>query len=150
MIPFVSLLFAMTLEAGFRRLVATTDARVGAAATELDNGNAFSFHGDEAFPMASVFKLPLAITVLRRVDTGGLRFDQTYRLTERDFSPGHSPIRDRAKGQPAKLTLRELVAAAVADSDNSAGDFLLRMITPSAVTQQMRALATNGIRVDRT
>src|SRR5450432_4058651 len=120
-------MFAMTLEADVRRLAATTDATVGVAAIELDKDNAFSFRGDEAFPMASVFKLPLAITVLRRVDAGALRVDQTYTLTERDFSPGHSPIRDRAKGQPVTLTLRELVAAAVSDSDNSAGDFLLRL-----------------------
>lgn len=149
MITLASLLFAMTLEAEVKRLAATTDATVGVAATELENGNSFSIRGEEPFPMASVFKLPLAITVLRSADGGKLSLDHTYTITQRDFSPGHSPIRDRAKGQSVKLTLRELVAAAVADSDNTAGDFLLRLVTPAAVTEQMRSFGRE-IRVDRT
>lgn len=150
MITLASLLFAATLDAGVKRLASTIDARVGVAAIELENGNAFWFRAEEAFPMASVFKLPLAVTVLRRVDSGALKLDQTYTFRQRDFSPGHSPIRDRARGKPVTLTLRELVTAAVSDSDNSAGDFLVRLVTPAAVTQRMRELAANGIRVDRT
>ena len=149
-ITVVSLMFAMTLDADVKRLAATIDAKAGVAAIELENGNAFSLRGEESFPMASVFKLPLAITVLHRADAGVLHLDQTYTISARDFSPGHSPIRDRAKGQPVKLTLRELVTAAVSDSDNTAGDFLVRLVTPAVVTQQMRALTANGIRVDRT
>ena len=148
MITLASLLFAATLDTGVKRLASTIDAKVGVAAIELENGNAFQLHADEAFPMASVFKLPLALTVLRRVDSGALKLDQTY--TIREFSLGHSPIRDRANGKPVTLTLRDLIAAAVSDSDNTAGDFLLRLVTPAAVTQRMRELSGKGIRVDRT
>ncbi|MEO8034706.1 MAG: serine hydrolase, partial [Acidobacteriota bacterium] len=76
--------------------------------------------------------------------------DATYTLTPADFSLGHSPIRDGAGGKAVTLTLRELVRAAVADSDNTAADYLLRMVKPPAVTERMRVLGTPGIRVDRT
>ena len=84
--------------------------------------------------MASVFKLPLAVTVLRRAGSGALNLDRTYTIPVSDFSPAHSPIRDRANGRAVTLTLRELVAAAVSDSDNTAGDFLVlvRIMTPAS------------------
>ena len=148
MITLAPLLIATTLDVDVKRLASTVDAKVGVAAIELENGNTFRLHADEAFPMASVFKMPLALTVLRRVDSGALKLDQMF--TIREFSPGHTPIRERANGKPVTLTLRELVAAAVSDSDNSAGDFLLSLVTPVAVTQRMRELSANGIRVDRT
>jgi beta-lactamase class A len=150
MITLASLLFAVTLDTSVKRLASTIDAKVGVAAIELENGNAFHLRADESFPMASVFKLPLALTVLRRADSGALKLDHAYTITPRDFSLGHSPIRERAKGKPVTLTLRELVVAAVSDSDNTAGDFLVRLVTPAAVTQRMRELSANGIRVDRT
>ncbi|HSP15812.1 MAG TPA: serine hydrolase [Thermoanaerobaculia bacterium] len=127
-----------------------SDAVIGVAAIDLDSGKTVSVRGEEPFPMASVVKLPLAIEVLRRVDAGQLRLDQTYTLTPRDFGLAHSPIRDAAKGKPVTLTLRTLITSAVSDSDNTAGDYLLRLVTPAAVTERMRALHADGIRVDRT
>jgi beta-lactamase class A len=126
-----------------------TDAIVGVSAIDLDTGKTVSVRGEESFPMASVFKLPLAVEVLRRADAGQLQLEHSYTLMPADFSLGHSPIRDNAKGKPVTLTLRQLVIAAVADSDNTAGDYLLRLVTPAAVTERMHALHADGIRIDR-
>jgi beta-lactamase class A len=126
-----------------------TDAIVGVSAIDLDTGKTVSVRGEESFPMASVFKLPLAVEVLRRVDAGQFQLDHSYTLTPADFSLGHSPIRDNAKGKPVALTLRQLVIAAVSDSDNTAGDYLLHLVTPAAVTERMRTLHADGIRIDR-
>lgn len=143
----IALLFA--LAADVARIAATVDARVGVAAVDLESGRTLAVDADEAFPMASVVKLPLAVEVLHQVDHGTLRLDQKCTLTPHDFSRGHSPIRDRAKGQPVTLTLRELLVAAVSDSDNSAGDYLLRLVNPVAITVRMRFLGVHDIRVDR-
>ena len=149
MISLVSFVLALTLEAQIKQIAARIDARVGVAAIDLDNGRTFSYRGDESFPMASVFKLPLAVQVLHSVDAGALRLDQSYTLSPADLSFGHSPIRDHANGQPVTTTLRELIVAAVSESDNTAGDYLLRMVTPPKVTERMHALGAKGIRVDR-
>lgn len=140
---------ATTLSNDISRIVSGIDAVVGVAAVDFDTGETVSIRGDEPFPMASVFKFPLAIEVLHRVDAGSLRLDQPFTLTPAEFSLGHSPLRDAAKGKPVTLKLRELVAAAVSNSDNTAGDFLLVLVTPAAVTERMRALGAGGIRSDR-
>jgi len=100
--------------------------------------------------MASVFKLPLAVAILQQVDRGELALAATQTIAPVDFSPGHSPLRDQAGGKAVTLSLRELLAAAVSDSDNTAGDRLLRLAGGGArVTAAMRALGIDGIRVDR-
>jgi len=138
------LLLALTLA------IPKTDATVGVAAIDLESGKTVTVRPDEPFPMASVFKFPLAITVLFEVDHGPLSLDHQFTIDPHDFSPGQSPIRDRAKGKPVTLTLRELVVAAVSDSDNTAGDYLLKLVTPATVNERMEALHAGDIHVDRT
>jgi beta-lactamase class A len=149
MITVIPLLFAITLGADVKQIAQRVDANIGVAAMDLDSGETFVLRGDDRFPLASVFKFPLAVEVLRRVDSGPLRLEQTYVIEPADFAPGHSPIRDRAKGKAVSLTLRELLTAAVSDSDNTAGDYLLRMVSPAAVTERMRALGAGEFRINR-
>lgn len=100
--------------------------------------------------MGSVYKFPIALTVLKRVDSGTLRLDQEVTIQPKDFAPGWSPLRDRANGQPVTLTLRELLRHMASLSDNTACDALLRMVGTHAVTTRMAELGFAGIRVDRT
>ena len=127
-----------------------SDAILGVSALHLESGRRLSIRNAERFPMGSVYKFPIALAVLRRVDTGTLALNQTITIEPRDFSPGHSPLRDEAHGRPIVLTLRELLRHTVSMSDNTASDALLRLIGGSqAVNQRLAELGTGGIRVDR-
>ncbi len=127
-----------------------SDAIVGVSALHLESGRRLSIRNTERFPMGSVYKFPIALAVLRRVDAGTLALNQTITIEPRDFSPGHSPLRDDAHGQPIVLTLRELLRHTVSMSDNTASDALLRLIGgPQAVNQRLAELGVGGIRVDR-
>ncbi len=83
----------------FRRhpeIVRPLKAKVGVSAVMLDTGESVSV-GDEAFyPMQSVYKFPLALSVLKRVDQEVLNLDQKVHVT-RDQLPEKtwSPLRDR-------------------------------------------------------
>src|SRR6059058_3407029 len=46
--------------------------RVGAAVMLLEGGESVAFNGEERFPMQSVYKLPIGMALLRRVDEGAL------------------------------------------------------------------------------
>ena len=116
-----------------------SDAVVGVSAIHLETGKRVSVRGGESFPMASVFKFPVGIAVLRQVDAGKLSLAK--RVTITDFSPGHSPLRERAKGKPVTLTIGELLDLTVREGDNTAADTLLRMVG---------AHKEPGIRIDRT
>ena len=64
-----------------REIVRPLKAHVGVSAVMLDTGESVSV-GDEAFyPMQSVYKFPLALSVLKRVDQGVLDLDQKVKVT---------------------------------------------------------------------
>lgn len=137
------------LRARLTQAAAPANGRVGAAVALLGTGEAVAVAGDERFPMQSVFKLPLAMTVLDAVDRRTLRLDQSVRVTPTDFVSNrqHSPIRDQnPKG--VTLPLSELLRAAASESDGTAADVLLRLVGgPEAVTAYVRALGVNGLTV---
>jgi beta-lactamase class A len=122
---------------------------LGAAILDLGTGEMKGVNADQPMPMQSVFKLPLAIAVLDAVDKGKLSLDDTVVLTKDQLSVAHSPIAD-AFPEKTDYTIEELVRAAVAQSDNSAADILLKRIGgPEALTAFFQERGLETFRVDR-
>lgn len=92
--------------------------------------------------MQSVFKFPLAIIVLRRVEAGKLSLDQPVRFLASDRYPGtHSPLQDAHPEANVDVPLRELLHLSVSFSDNVATDILLRVVGgPQAVQRSLNGL----------
>ncbi len=88
-------------------------------------------------PLQSVFKFPLALTVLLRVEQAKLTLNQPVPFLTSDLYPGtHSPLQDAHPHGGVDVPLRELLRLSVSDSDNVATDILLRTIGGPAVVQQ--------------
>jgi beta-lactamase class A len=124
-------------------------ARLGVGLLNLDGGEAFTWAGDQRFPMQSVFKLPLAAAVLAEVDAARLPLAERFVLEEEQLSGQHSPI---ALAWPARrdYTAQELLQALVVDSDNTAADVLMKRIGgPGAVTAWLVLRRVTEVRVDR-
>ena len=79
--------------------------------------------------MQSVYKFPIAMAVLDRVDKGNLRLDQLVQIHKADYIPreGYSPLREMFP-EGTSLTLQELIRYAVAESDGTASDVLLKLV----------------------
>jgi beta-lactamase class A len=123
--------------------------RLGVAAIDLRDGRGIAQRGDERFPLASTFKLPLVIAVLSRVDRRAERLDRKIRFTAGDLL-AYSPIVSQ-QPQGGTLTVAELCAAAIEVSDNAAANLLLRTVGgPAGVTAYLRALGDRVTRLDRT
>ena len=138
-----------SLRSQIARAAAPARGRVGVFATLLGTDQEVVLAADERFPMQSVFKLPLAMTVLAAVDRGDLALDQAVRVTPADFVSDrqHSPIRDRNPGG-VTLPLRDLLRAAASESDGTAADVLLGLVGgPEAVTAFVRGLGVDGLTV---
>jgi beta-lactamase class A len=127
-----------------------SDATFGVTAIHLESGKRLSIRNTERFPMGSVYKFPIALAVLHRVDTGTLSLSQSVTIEPRDFSPGHSPLRDEAHGKPITITVRELLRSMVSLSDNTACDYFLRTLGAQGVNARLAELGASNIRVDRT
>jgi beta-lactamase class A len=132
------------------QLAAAAPATVGVAAIDLESGRQISVRGDERFPMGSVFKFPVALAFLERVDHGDFALSARVTIDPSDFAPGYSPIRDNAHGKPVTLTYEEILVANLGASDNTAADFLLKQLGgPAAVTKRLRDLEVIDIDVNR-
>src|SRR5690349_15494823 len=73
------------LEQRFAQIAAEAHGRVGVAARVLETDEEASLKPGEHFPMQSVYKLPIAMAVLRRIDAGELKLDQMVPVTKGDF-----------------------------------------------------------------
>jgi beta-lactamase class A len=127
-----------------------TDGVVGLDAVHIETGRTVSLRGSEGFPMASAFKLPVAVQILSLVDDGKLTLDQMVSLTPPDLHPGSGRLTELFFHPGVSLSIANLLELAMVISDNTAADILLREAGgPAAVTAKMRSLGLPGIRVDR-
>jgi beta-lactamase class A len=131
-------------------LARAAHGKVGIAITLAETGEAIaSLHGDDHFPMQSVYKLPIAMATLELVDRGTLSLDQPVRVEPRDFvSPGqYSPVRDK-NPEGVTLPLRELLRLTVAESDGTTSDVVMRLAGgPAQVDAYLRGLGIVAIKV---
>lgn len=147
--PILITMLAVT-PAGLESIARDARGRVGLAAEIVETGERVELRGAERFPMQSVYKLPIAMAVLRLVDEGRLRLDAGVRIEKRDFvSPEqHSPLRDLHPAGGFDLRLDEILRYAVSESDGSASDVLLRLAGGAgAVRAYLRELGVTGVQV---
>src|SRR5205085_7148653 len=84
---------------------------------------------EEHCPMHSVYKLPISMAVLQRVDRGELKLDQLVRVEPSDFvrKGMSSPVRDKYPNG-AELSIEELLRFTICESDGSTSDVLMKLI----------------------
>lgn len=131
-----------------RKLARSLKARVGMAAVMLDTGETVAVGDDMLYPMQSVFKFPLALSVLKRVDLGVLHLDQVIRVRpDQLVKDTWSPMRERFP-QGGGFSLKELLRLSVQESDNNACDLLFSLIGgPVTVQKDLKEWGISGINV---
>lgn len=138
------------LEREITRLATLAGGRVGVGAVHLPTGRTLYLNGDERFPMASSYKVPIAVQLLTRVERREVRLDTMIALQPSDLHPGSGTLTELFDDPGVILSLRNLIELMLLISDNSATDLVLRTAGgPGAVTARMSALGLDGIRVDR-
>ncbi len=138
------------LQAEIERLAEIAGGTVGVAAVHLESGHSVELNGTEAFPMASTYKVPIAVRIFDMVDRGELRLDSLVTLQSGDLHPGSGTLTSLFDHPGVTLPMINLVELMLLISDNSATDLVLKAAGGgTAVTAHMRALGLEGIRVDR-
>ncbi len=136
------------------RLRAIADAHPGRVGICAQGGAAapVCVGGDARFSLQSVMKLVVGAAVMRQVDAGGLKLDETVTLRREDLSVNIQPIAEIVAREGAfTTTIHDLVYRAVAESDSAATDFLIvRLGGVAAVQRFLREAGFDAIRIDRT
>ena len=109
-----------------------------------------SINGSAKLPLYSVFKLPLAVAILKDVEEKRLQIDQPVHVTPADIVQG-APSNTAMWQQPVDRTVAQLIDVSIALSDNTSTDKLLHLAGgPEAVTRRLRALGFNEIQIQTT
>jgi beta-lactamase class A len=112
-------------------------AIVGVSVLDLNKGDTLTMNNKHRFPMQSVFKFHLGMTVLHLIDKGKFKLDQPVFIKKSDLSPDlYSPIRDKYPDGNVTLPLSEIIRYTVSQSDNSGCDLLFKMIGGTEVANQ--------------
>src|SRR5262245_9830169 len=74
----------LELKAAFDRIVRSAGANVGVSLVHLESGSTLDIQGDRRFPMASVYKLPIAVELLSQVARGKVTLDRPVWITASD------------------------------------------------------------------
>jgi len=123
--------------------------RLGCAVLNASTGVVVAHRGDERFPMCSTFKASAVAFVLQRVDRRAERLDRQVVFSEHDIL-SHAPITKLHAGGDG-MSVADLCAAAITESDNTAANLLLASFGgPAALTGFWRAIGDTVTRLDRT
>ena len=141
---------APALQQKLESIARRVPGRLGVAVLDLDRGTRVAVRGGVAAPMASVFKLPLAVSVLRRAQERAIALTVPVHVRWEDRNPGWSPLAERVPRAGLDLSLEALLGAMVSESDNTAADVLLGwMDGPPEVMRVLERLGVRGIRIER-
>lgn len=144
---------AQALENEMSKIAADAKGLVGAGLMLAETGESSWLNADEPFPMQSVYKLPIAMATLAKVDEGLLSLDSLILVKKDDFisKRQYSPIRDQNPKGNFKMKLRDLIRYAVSQSDGTASDVLMRLCGGSkAIMKYLSGLGIKNIHVINT
>ncbi|MGE5352769.1 MAG: class A beta-lactamase [Acidobacteriota bacterium] len=148
-----SILHAQSIEKEIKKIAIDAKGRVGAGIMLAETGEASWLNADERFPMQSVYKLPIAMAVLSKVDQGLISLDSMVLVKKDDFisKRQYSPIRDKNPKGNFQMKVRDLIRYAVSESDGTASDVLMKLCGgPKEIMNYLLGLGIKEIHVKNT
>ena len=131
------------------RLLQDAFARAGVTAgfhaLDLTTGAEIGHRADEPEVMASVFKVPVLVALLRAADAGEV--DLSEQLTVPVAGRAAGPTGLSAMSDPVTVSLRDLARLMIVVSDNAATDVVLERIGIAAVDVALKELGCTSTSV---
>lgn len=135
------------LQTELAKIVEVAKGRVGVGAVLLETGQAAYLDRSGHYPMQSVYKLPIAMAVLKMVDEGKVRIDQQVSITPDDYvrQGFHSPIRN-TNPQGTVMGVAEIIRYSISESDGTASDVLLDLAGgPQSVMSYLQSIGISDL-----
>jgi len=133
------------LERRLKTICDGAQGTVGLSVIHIESGKTISINGNSQLPLYSVYKLPLAITVLKDVEANRVRLDQKIHVTPTDVAPG-TPGNTALWQKPVDVSVEQLLEYSISRSDNTSSDKLVELAGgPLKVTERMRSLGFQNL-----
>ena len=130
------------------------DGVLGVAILDLTTQKEWDYHADEVFPTASTIKLAILAELYRQEELaqqgkpGNARLRDIYKLRKEDLVPDSAILGNLTPGVTV-LTNRDVAAAMVAVSDNSAANILMDRVGMDRVNEMLDSLGAHETRLRR-
>jgi len=141
---------AESADKALKRIREHVGGRLGVHALDSQSGKRWGIDENSRYAMASTFKLPLAASLLWQVDRKAFDLEHTLAIELKDVLPNSPAVEAKLKAGVDAMTIRELCAAVITQSDNAAANVLLEGIGgPGTLTSFFRTLGDEHTRLDR-
>ena len=135
------------LEQRLKTICDRAQGKVSLAVVHIESGKTISINGKSQLPLYSVFKLPVAIAVLKDVEENRLRLDHTIHVTPAEIVPG-TPGNTAIWRKPVDFPVEKVIEFSISRSDNTSAEKLLQLVGgTSKVTERMRSLGFQNIAI---
>ena len=135
----------------FQTIIRSIKADVGVAVLGLEDRDTLSINGNRHYPMESIYKFHLAMTVHRHIDKEKFPLAEKCLIQKEDLRPDTwSPLRDKYTAD-TYIPLSELLGFTVSQGDNNGCDILFRLVGGTKnVEDYMHSLGVKDIAVHAT
>ena len=138
------------LEQRLKTIADGAQGTVGLCVIHIESEKTISINGNSQLPLYSVFKLPLAIAVLKDVEESRLRLDQQVHVVPAEIVPG-TPANTALWQRPIDVTVERLIEYSISRSDNTSSDKLVQLAGGALkVTERMRSLGFQNLDIHTT
>ncbi|MBC8156328.1 MAG: serine hydrolase [Bacteroidetes bacterium] len=108
---------------------------------------AFFQNADVLVPSASVIKLPILIEAMTRIQAGTLDPDEIHILVDSEKAGGSGTL--RTYQHRSRIPYRDLLAAMMIQSDNTATNIFITELSLEAINRRMQTLGLTKSRLNR-
>lgn len=123
----------MTLKSDIQAVIDESNIEAGLAIWHIESGEKVAVNGQEPFPMASTFKIPIIATAFQQIKAGKINLDERVELKDEDKSMGSGILPFFEAG--VSPTIRDLLTLMIIISDNTATDMTVDLLGGAAVIE---------------
>lgn len=128
----------MSLKERIEEVAGGLKGTLGVAVKNLGTGEKVLVRGNTLFQLASVFKVPVIVTLYRQADAGKINLDDYVEMTDYARVPGSGVLRELTPG--LKLRVRDYRTLMMMISDNTATDTVVNLVGKDNVNDTMLEL----------
>ena len=138
------------LELELNRLGKLSGGTMGVGVIHIESGRRLYINNGESYPMASTYKVPIAVQLLKRVQMNEITLNQMVEVQTYDLHPGSGTLSRLFINPGVILSVRNLLELMMLISDNSATDIMLETAGGSKrINTTLKKNRISGMRVDR-
>jgi len=151
LISSISVTLSCFASTSFENIEQSSGGRLGISALDTNSHQLISYRASERFPFDSTFKFMLATAILKQSMTYPDLLQEVIHYQKSDVLWGNwNPETSKTQNIKNGMTISDLCAAAVSDSDDTAANLLIKKLGgPQEITTFARSIGDQDFRLDR-